>query len=216
MDGMRAGRLASTALLVGAAGAAFGCSLDWTFQATPDGGKDGSGTTPDAGVDVGADAPVVVPGDAGLGASCHSMHECGANLVCHFTDHLCGKGNAGTCVPNKTGCNSNADPVCACDGTTYANECSANESQVDTSTDTSCLPPVQGYSYLCGYAWCVPPSGVVYSEFCVRRGNGGELTYSCSDSWAFSCGVAECTGASCMFGSCTCQPIDGGALLDCP
>jgi hypothetical protein len=59
---------------------------------------------------------------------------------------------SGTCEPRPQGCDTVFDPVCACDGTVYDNDCIAAAAGVDVSTLGNCTPPPGDFS--CGSRFC--------------------------------------------------------------
>jgi hypothetical protein len=113
-----------------------------------------------------------------------------------------------------TGCTTTSAAVCACDGVTDAHECEANGRQQDTSSAAQCNPPAFGYR--CGDVFCV--TGTPFAEFCVRHTSAaGAPTYSCENAFDFQCVAVSCgADAGCNPHGCTCSPLSGGALLDCP
>ncbi len=103
--------------------------------------------------------------------------------------------------------------MCACDGIVDADECAANGRGQDTSSDATCTPP--GFRYRCGPIFCI--TGTPFSEFCVRHTGTGEQAYACQNAFDFSCSEVSCAPtAKCDPHGCACNPIAGGARLDCP
>jgi hypothetical protein len=204
-----------------------GCALDWSYTTISgggggarDGGGDGnsasssgaSGTS--GGTSSGASSSGSTSGEAGpppdAGPSCRANGECGSGAVCHFEDHLCGKGQPGHCKPLRTQCNVATPYVCSCDGTVDADECAANGRGQDLSAEAACTTP--GFRYRCGGLYCV--TGVSFAEFCVKRTSFGEDIYACENAFDFSCSTPACTG--CDPHGCACATIPGGAMLTCP
>ena len=90
-----------------------------------------------AGVSVKAAGECPSPGTLGVGDSCGgfvpaSAPTCDKGLFCqHQPGALCGAADApGECVEIPTSCPTTGDPVCGCNGITYANACAAARAQV--------------------------------------------------------------------------------------
>jgi hypothetical protein len=90
-----------------------------------------------AGVSVKASGECPAPGTLGIGESCGgfvpaSAPTCDQGLFCqHQPGALCGAADApGECVAIPTSCPTTGDPVCGCNGITYANACAAARAQV--------------------------------------------------------------------------------------
>ncbi len=63
---------------------------------------------------------------AGVGETCAGIAgiQCDAGLACQFPMGQCNTADlAGKCVAVPETCPKQGPPICACDGTTYANEC---------------------------------------------------------------------------------------------
>jgi hypothetical protein len=90
-----------------------------------------------AGVSVKATGECPSPGTLGLGESCGgfvppSAPTCDQGLFCqHQPGALCGAADApGECVEIPASCPTTGEPVCGCDGISYANACAAARAQV--------------------------------------------------------------------------------------
>ena len=116
-----------------------------------------------------------------VGSECGGLRgeQCDSGQFCDFApDAFCGAADqTGTCETIPELCTEQFEPVCGCDGVTYANDCFANAAGVSVASDGECEPP---------------PGG---GEAC-----GGLLGLSCADgefckfaSDAF-CGAADATG----------------------
>lgn len=206
---MRRGATAKGMARLAACWLLTGCSLDWSYRAGPDaqGNRDASS---DAGGARDAADGEPTPGDSGL--ECRANGDCATGTLCHFADHLCGRGQTGRCRAPRTACGS-APAVCGCDGIVDGDECAANGRGQDTSTDATCNTP--GFRYRCGDSFCI--TGTPFSQFCVRRTGTSEQVYACENSFDFQCAEVSCgADAGCAFHGCTCTPLSGGGLLDCP
>jgi hypothetical protein len=87
-------------------------------------------------------------------ADCRDRAECAQDEYCEFARGLWGKGAlGGTCRPKPKVCPSRYEPVCACDGMAYDNECSARSAGVDLAVSGGCKKPVADWAP-CGSHFC--------------------------------------------------------------
>lgn len=152
---------------------------------------DSSTSTVDGGASDG-DAGVICGGSAG--------QTCGANEYCDYPDALCGSGVTGTCQQRPSACSFILDPVCACDGITYDNDCEAAQAGEDVSSTGICPPPVGGFA--CGDTFCM--EGTAYCERQSTDVAGTADSYACkprpaacNDMPGCACLADEPCGASC-------------------
>jgi hypothetical protein len=67
---------------------------------------------------------------------------CPEGMVCHRTDALCTHTDAsGVCVPLPESCGADGDPVCGCDGETYASDCHRLLAGAVRRHEGACAPP---------------------------------------------------------------------------
>lgn len=71
---------------------------------------------------------------------------CASDEFCDFSEQaMCGYADAtGVCAPRPEACTQIYQPVCACDGQTYGNDCEARAARVDVYHDGACEQPQQG------------------------------------------------------------------------
>ena len=131
-----------------------------------------------------------------LGNDCESNAGCVASEYCHGLDFGCDPATAfqATCRERPTVCEHIADPVCACDGEIYGNECEANAAgvQIKDEGPTCVAPPGQ---FQCGAHFCDSAS-----EYCEAYDRGSHLC----KPWPADCGDAP-SCASCFSSS---LPVD--------
>lgn len=78
---------------------------------------------------------------------------CAANEFCDYPTNRCGSTDmSGICTPRPQACPATDQPVCACDGKVYGNECTANVAGVDTTPNSNCVPPTGKFA--CGETFC--------------------------------------------------------------
>jgi len=70
---------------------------------------------------------------------CATADDCGAGQYCAFSDGVCGDGEVGICKTPADTCEQIDDPVCGCDGQTYANGCEAGRAGASVAYDGSCV-----------------------------------------------------------------------------
>ena len=70
------------------------------------------------------------------GERCGDHIDCEEGEYCAKEDGYCL--GLGTCAPKPTACDDIAEPVCGCDGVTYANRCTANAEGVDIAYEGTC------------------------------------------------------------------------------
>lgn len=139
---------------------------------------------------------------------------CSASQFCAFPDQICGADDStGTCVPRPTACDKNIDPVCACDGQVYNNECEAQAAGTDVSNLGGCTPP-QG-TFACGPKFCA--KGQQYCRRDVSDVGSIPDGFTCV-SLPAGCGAAP--DCACLAGEVCgdmCEATaDGGFKLTCP
>ena len=68
--------------------------------------------------------------------ACASNADCEGTEFCDFSVHGCD--GPGACTPRPTGCPEDCPGVCACDGTTHCNACSANAAGASVARPGAC------------------------------------------------------------------------------
>jgi len=87
---------------------------------------------------------IVHEGECATGSTCSSLFECGEEEFCNLDFTCFIEDPTGQCEPLPQACPDVWAPVCACDGTTYGNECDAHMAGAAIASEGSCEePPVQ-------------------------------------------------------------------------
>jgi hypothetical protein len=121
---------------------------------------------------------------------------------------MCGAADGqGTCQPIPGACPANVDPVCACDGTVYGNECLAHAAGSDANVNASCTPP-QGM-FACGWRFC--SKGTTYCELTTGGAIGSPGQHLCKPI-PTSCGNTPMCSCIQSSGACQCSQSASGDL----
>ncbi len=133
-------------------------------------------------------------------SSCSTDCPCSLNSECDSADY-CDKdfGNClgtGTCEPKPTTCPDVWDPMCACDGMTYSNECNANFAGVNVNYTGECTHTSSCYlSSDCDTGeYCQKATGD-----CEGIGTCAEKPTTCPDNWDPICGCDGMTHENLCF-----------------
>jgi hypothetical protein len=128
---------------------------------------------------------------------------CASGLVCDYGAQCGTRFATGTCAPRPDACRQ--DPVCGCDGTTYASECAAFDAGQTVATHGACGTEGQSCSpeascasgLLCLFNACHDPAGLTT---CSTGGSCAEHGTMCVDDPTDACTGNGCAGY--------CVPID--------
>ncbi|MBI5502014.1 MAG: hypothetical protein HY907_17360 [Deltaproteobacteria bacterium] len=198
-------------------------------DADGDGGSDGDGVMDDGpgddAADAAEDAAEDAPEDGGDASGCRpDAGDCPAGERCDVRG--CGAGATGTCVPAPADCTADWNPVCACDGKSYWNDCERLAAEAARSGDGACatgncIPWPLGEcasDEVCAWIGCLPSA----LGTCVARPSscaaGGADTCACDGvTYANPCAALD-TGmpmehaGACTSRPCTpvCETVSGG------
>jgi hypothetical protein len=180
---------------------------------------------------------------------CESYESCVLDLICTSSDcckdgFFCAKADgdcdgAGVCQERPVGCDQDFNPVCGCDGQTYANRCEANAAGVNVSHEGECGgPPRCSTNFDCPLdSYCAKKAGdcdgigscevrglicplifapvcgcdgQTYSNACVAASSGVNVLHD------GECGVICKDNSACPEGSyCARSPGDCDGIGDC-
>ena len=162
----------------------------------------------DADADADADGGEDRPAEDGDAGPCRAGvdGDCPPGELCDVRG--CDSGATGTCVAAPGACPAGLDPVCACDGATYWNDCErllqrAAWRQGGACAGATCVPsPLDSCAIgeVCAWSGCFPPS----ASTCVVRPS------TCASSGTPTCG---CDGST--YGN-PCAALEAGFPLDHP
>lgn len=107
------------------------CSATGGFDSGPGPADSGPMSLEDSGTDSG------LATDGGDATSCSTSAECDEG----FCD-ICGDPSAGTCAVIPTSCEPATEPVCGCDGITYANDCARRQASIGLASAGPCPIPM--------------------------------------------------------------------------
>lgn len=125
---------------------------------------------------------------------------CADGFFCDWGSDLCnGDDLFGACTPLPATCDGTDEPVCACNGMTYANACEAEKAGWDRSNVAACPAPPGKFG--CGWRFCDE------GAYCEKTLGGGDdaddyvcraLPAECGDPAECSCLDQSPCGQDCM------------------
>lgn len=81
-------------------------------------------------------------GGTEVGEPCSRTEQCGAAAYCNLAASKCGTVDVvGVCEPVPEACTEDVEPICGCDGETYANACKAVRAAATVRTRGKCATP---------------------------------------------------------------------------
>jgi hypothetical protein len=113
--------------------------------------------------------------DAGAFCGGFAGTPCAATEFCDYDDNSCGLADqTGICRPRPEVCTLIFDPVCACDGLVYPNECTANSEGSDLNAQGTCEVPTGMFT--CGFKQCD-----LQTQYCLHEPRrSGPDTFTCA------------------------------------
>ena len=191
--------------LIGAALFAVACSDSRQLTATGGAGGDGGGGAARA---VGGAAGGTTGGLAGAGGATpqqctttQPIEACPANQVCDLDAPgrcLPGSLQFGHCIETPQICTSDSNPVCGCDGRTYANDCARQMAQAQLDYTGACRDA--GVSTNCGPGNCDPGQ-----TYCSATNPG----YAGDPPWTYLCKTIPTECAANPTCACICPSPNG-------
>jgi hypothetical protein len=147
------------------------------------------------------------PEPAEIGEACDEWVACVGGAFCDRTNEYetpeCV--GLGICIEVPEACDTDAVPVCGCDGALYENPCAAAMAGTGTQGASGCEPPVG--TFACGFEFCA-----LDSEYCQHQLPHGQV-----EAWA--CYPLSCTGdaegCACITDPSPCGDTDLYAVQSC-
>jgi hypothetical protein len=157
-------------------------------------------------------------GSSGSVCGGFSGQQCADTEYCDYPNDICGAADGqGVCRARPQACDLVYDPVCACDGMVYGNDCEAATKGFDTSDLGGCMPPMAN-QFNCGHTFCDSAT-----QYCLRTYADVANTpdsYICRDLPASCSGMpasCACIGDPCGAPiAAECMPIGNGFRVSCP
>lgn len=140
---------------------------------------------------------------------------CTPDEYCDWGLNLCGEVeyDEGTCKPKPEGCDDFWDPVCACDGQVYGNECEASGAGIDIDAQGECVQP-EG-TFACGPRFCMLDE--TYCQLGISDVQGEPDWWGCMPVPSSCGGTPDCDCLADEICGDLCEPTDDdGYLLVCP
>ncbi len=139
---------------------------------------------------------------------------CPSNQVCDYsTPSKCGLGSVvGRCITLPASCPTTSNPVCGCDGVTYANDCERQKARAQLDHTGSCVVTSCG-SCNASQTYCnTYAPGPAGSQLVVSC---NAMPSSCAATPTCAC-VCSALGVTCGSpASCTCTESNGLVSLSC-
>lgn len=95
---------------------------------------------------------------------------CPDGEYCQFPDDMCGKADGpGVCTPMPVDCTPSDEPVCGCEGTTFANDCERQRAGVGYGTPGECRTDARCQIGGCSGELCLPAGSDAGMSICLWK-----------------------------------------------